>query len=64
MYLNFKLSFAFALLFLVHIGESQPAVFDVTKFGAKPDSNEDISKVNQPFYLYPFISNNTAGGYM
>ncbi|XP_009601010.1 polygalacturonase-like [Nicotiana tomentosiformis] len=44
MYLNFKLPFAFALVFLVYTGESQPAVFDVTKFGAKPDSNEDISK--------------------
>ncbi|KAJ8527884.1 hypothetical protein K7X08_015335 [Anisodus acutangulus] len=41
---NFKLPFAFALLFLAQLGESQPAVFYVTKYGAKPDSDEDISK--------------------
>ncbi|XP_059274579.1 polygalacturonase-like [Lycium ferocissimum] len=43
MNMNFKLPFAFALvLFLAQLGECQPGVFDVTKYGAKP--NEDISK--------------------
>ncbi|CAN4096271.1 unnamed protein product [Withania somnifera] len=46
MNLNFiKLPFAFALIFVVQQGECQlPAIFYVTKYGAKPDSNEDISK--------------------
>lgn len=46
MELNIKTLFAFILmLFLARLGEAQPAVFDVTKYGATP--NGDISKVRK-----------------
>ncbi|KAK4342447.1 hypothetical protein RND71_038263 [Anisodus tanguticus] len=58
MELNIKASFAFLLLFLARLGDAQaptaqPAVFDITKYGAS--SNGDISK-NLSFN---FLTNST-----
>lgn len=49
--LKFKfVHFAIVVLFLVHLGESQNATFDITKYGAKSDA--DISEVSHEFYFF------------